>query len=270
VKSIDPTPRKTVHSVGSVDTDVRHRLVGSALFSLRLLLVLLGAVSGLLLLLPLPAHAAATSDSFAAPTLIVRVYDAFGARADELQRAREAVEAVFDATGVEVQWRQCSATGDDACHDRPASNELVIRLLRGTAASSDIPVHALGYSSVQTDHHQGTFATVYPDRVRRLAHEAGWHSGALLGNAIAHEVGHLLLGTTAHPEDGLMRPRWTANHTRHSAPDDWSFRDAERSDVRAAVSRRAPAPSAARFTPTPPVSAGDEPPSRPTGWASGL
>ncbi len=48
----------------------------------------------------------------------------------------------------------------------------------------------------------GTLATIYEDRVESLATEAHVDSGRLLGRAIAHEIGHLLLGTASHARAG--------------------------------------------------------------------
>lgn len=196
---------------------------------------LLAAVSALSLFAPTAAAAASPS----APTLIVRVYDAFGAKVDELDRARAVFEQVFDATDVQVRWRHCRSESVDPCDERLQDNELVIRLIRGPVTDTRVPSQALGYSALHAMHQRGTLATVFPDRVRTLAQRAGWAAGDLLGNAIAHEVGHLLLGSTSHADDGLMRPHWTARDTRNSVPRDWAFQDREREPIRAAVYGRA-------------------------------
>jgi hypothetical protein len=33
--------------------------------------------------------------------------------------------------------------------------------------------------------------------------------GPLLGDVVAHEIAHLLLGTNAHSDTGIMRPHWS-------------------------------------------------------------
>jgi len=50
-------------------------------------------------------------------------------------------------------------------------------------------------------------ATVFYDRVE-LGTRGGDISG-VLGLAIAHELGHLLLGSGEHIDEGIMRPHWT-------------------------------------------------------------
>jgi len=71
----------------------------------------------------------------------------------------------------------------------------------------------------------------------RLAHEAGTDSRVLLGRAIAHELGHLLLATTTHGPVGLMRAYWSQEEVRRGQPRDWSFAPTEL----AAMRRRAEA-----------------------------
>ena len=48
-------------------------------------------------------------------------------------------------------------------------------------------------------------------------------SGELLGRAMAHEIGHLILGTTQHDSRGLMRGRWTVIELQNNRPWDWSL-----------------------------------------------
>ena len=36
----------------------------------------------------------------------------------------------------------------------------------------------------------------------------------ILGCVIAHELGHLLLGSNSHSDEGIMQPRWDPNQVR--------------------------------------------------------
>ena len=82
----------------------------------------------------------------------------------------------------------------------------------------------------------GRLATVYPDRVARLAEWAGVNSSVLLGRVIAHEVGHLLLGTTDHSPNGLMRARWSKLHLAHQRSiRSWGFSLEEAAAMRRAL-----------------------------------
>jgi hypothetical protein len=45
------------------------------------------------------------------------------------------------------------------------------------------------------------------------------HTGTaiILGHAMAHELGHLLLGTNSHSSDGLMRAQWNRGDLAEAA-----------------------------------------------------
>jgi hypothetical protein len=51
-------------------------------------------------------------------------------------------------------------------------------------------------------------ATVYYDRVTWKAGRMGMPTNRLLGRAVAHELGHLLLPPSAHESGGIMREAW--------------------------------------------------------------
>jgi hypothetical protein len=80
---------------------------------------------------------------------------------------------------------------------------------------------SLGYSVVDSRQKRGTLATVFVDRIRMAALRTRLDPARLLGRAMAHEIGHLLLGTTGHSRAGLMRARWSDLDLRRDAAADW-------------------------------------------------
>lgn len=153
--------------------------------------------------------------------LRVRVYNRFGVASRDLDTARGTATVLLENAGLAVQWRDCqsaSAVGD-RCSDMLAPSEVSIRLVASPPSfgSGDV----LGYSDVDAASRRGTLATVFPDRVMAIASDLRVASATLLGRAMAHEVGHLLLGSDAHSAVGLMRGRWSVG--RPSAPTDWQF-----------------------------------------------
>ena len=58
------------------------------------------------------------------------------------------------------------------------------------------------------DHQGGTYGSVFLERVQDAAGEANIPWVTLLAYAVAHEVGHLLLGAEAHTAKGLMKASW--------------------------------------------------------------
>ena len=164
-----------------------------------------------------------------AVSLVVRVYDAYGLPEGELQAARAVVERIFTDAGVAVRWAPCP------CVARIGPTELVIRIAAAPPASE---AASLGFSYVDVDRKAGTLATVFADRVTALAVAGGVDRREVLGRAMAHEVGHLLLGTRDHDRDGLMRGQWTTVELARNRPWEWMLSRREGAAMRQALARR--------------------------------
>ena len=166
-----------------------------------------------------------------ASRVTVRVYDTTGLE-PRLQAAALAVagEALASASA-EVAWKPCDARIPGQDCDGPPRNELVVRIVRSTAEQhgKQLP---LGDAFVDTGSGAAVLATIYVDRVARVAHVAGMHTATLLGYAIAHELGHLLLASSTHSIEGLMRAMWREDELRSPRAADWRFTDQERAAIR--------------------------------------
>jgi hypothetical protein len=68
---------------------------------------------------------------------------------------------------------------------------------------------------------------VYVNCVASLATAARADVAVLLGRVAAHELGHLMMRTSAHARRGLMRPNWTLNEIRRNRPADWAFTEGD-------------------------------------------
>ena len=77
----------------------------------------------------------------------------------------------------------------------------------------------------------GTLATVFVDRVLWFAAKAEVDPGLVLGRAVAHEIGHLVLGTTRHTITGLMRAVWSREELKRNRPADWQFTSRDRAKM---------------------------------------
>jgi len=165
--------------------------------------------------------------------LVVRTYDSAGVSARVLEHAQQSAGVTLASVGIEPIWRPCHATG---CISKPKPHEIEIRIVKATAWSER---GALGFAAVDVAQRAGTLATVYVDRVDALAAQAGVDRGELLGRAIAHEIGHLILGTAAHARFGLMRATWKADELRRDMPLDWIFSEDQGAEMRRRLAARA-------------------------------
>ena len=184
----------------------------------------------------LPGGAAVIPDS-----LIVRIYDNAGILASDHARAISRAREVLTRAGLDPEFRDCPPGTPQApasCAAPPVPGELIVRLARGenlagsTRLSPTQAARALGNSLIDTATGQGTLATVFVDRIKALAHHAHADRWAMTGRVMAHEIGHLLLGTAAHSATGLMREIWTAAELTRNRAQDWMFSSAQRKTLR--------------------------------------
>ena len=161
----------------------------------------------------------------------VRVYDTTGLN-PELHAAALAVagEALASASA-DVAWKPCDARTPGQGCDGPPADELLVRIVRSTAEphGKQLP---LGDAFVDTGSGAAVLATIYVDRVVRVADAARMHTATLLGYAVAHELGHLLLASSTHNTEGLMRAMWREDELRSPRAADWRFTDQDSAAIR--------------------------------------
>ena len=185
------------------------------MFTRRLVLVF---ASGLLV--PLTAQSAPPPVAVTA-----RLYNTARVPA-EVSDAALAIATQAMGAGIRVSWQKCDLP--DTCTLVPAREELIIRLVR----SRDTASYVLGEASIDTSASAGVLATIYVDRVERMAALSETDATVLLGRAIAHELGHLLMATNAHNAAGLMRAQWTTADLRRNQMNDWMLREEDAAAIR--------------------------------------
>jgi hypothetical protein len=180
-----------------------------------------------LILAPSVTHGAVTGWT----DVVVRVYDANGVMAGTNLAALDQARKTLEAASIDVIWRLC-ATTPSPCNAPMAPEELAIRIVRSLVQPRLGGGLPLGNAMLDTGNGNGVLATIYVDRVEWLAQQAGADSRALLGRAIAHELGHLLLATTTHGPVGLMRALWSHDEVRRGHARDWAFAPSELAVIR--------------------------------------
>ena len=191
----------------------------------------LGLMVAGMALMPASTHGA----ELAWKALTVRVYDNANVPKGALRAALDMAAQTLRPADLEVTWVSCSASSGGRCTEPLGRGELMVRLVRSVKGAPAAGDESLGTALVDPATGTGVLATVYVDRVERLAQGADGDLGALLGRAMAHEIGHLLMGRPAHARHGLMRPRWTRAEVTRNATADWGF---DAPDVRAIRARR--------------------------------
>jgi len=201
--------------------------------------------AGVALVLAAAAVASAAVLDVPVTPLVVRLYDAQALPPSESESALNETRTILAEAGFALQWLPCApnATAATRCSVPLAGAELAVRLVTAPRQPSSARPLPLGYSLVDGGTQAGSLATIYLDRVKWLAGASTADLAALLGRAIAHEIGHLLLGTAQHGRFGVMRAIWTRDSLHTSRPKEWRFSVHEARQMRAAVTARGATPA---------------------------
>jgi hypothetical protein len=144
-----------------------------------------------------------------AEPILVLVHNYAGVEPAVLMAAERTAARVLATAGVQVQWVQCEEDSrqPEPCQKGPDASVLVLHLLPAGVTRRAAPSGALGFAVPAGPQEFGSFAGVFCDRVKRLS-SRGFREPVILGHAIAHELGHLLLGIGGHSDDGIMKAEW--------------------------------------------------------------
>ena len=152
-------------------------------------------------------------------SLTVRTYDRFNVPQSDLRTAQTLAAAILRAAGIDTAWLNCYVGNRKALNTSPRCDQSLRQ-------ETDHLV-TMGSSLVSQEREAPWLATIFADRVLDVAQSASTNAAGILGLAIAHELGHLLLGTRAHAETGLMRAGWSHYELRRARAADWRFLDEE-------------------------------------------
>ncbi len=132
--------------------------------------------------------------------------------------AQHQLDATYESIGVRVRWT-----------DDPGAILLVVRDDEpGTLRHAVRPVLGVSIHAAQ-----GTPAAyVFYRRAEEQADRYRISRAGVLGAAMAHEVGHLLLATPTHAPSGLMRACWEHEEFVRAARGDLRFSPEEAASIR--------------------------------------
>jgi hypothetical protein len=182
-----------------------------------------------------------------AVTIVIRSFNNAGVPAADLAEARKHTESVLQQAGLNIVWADCWAGGRNRPAEEaprcqaPVGGDIVLRLQKTRAIDRSRFV-SMGFSLVKTADGAPFLSTVYVDRTESVARVAGTDPRRVLGLAMAHEIGHVLLNSNTHSAAGLMRADWSRTELRRKDEAAWHFLASEASTVRAsALERQSPA-----------------------------
>lgn len=199
---------------------------------------------GFLLFVGSGAFAAAHGPGTPNPSLTIKVYDFARVPPQAMARAQGVTTYLINMAGVETVWLNChlpndGVEGDAACRKHGAGQVSVRILPRAMSEALAVPGHVFGVAAIPTGKQRGSQVYVFHHRVQELATQMREVDGSvLLGHVVAHEVGHLLLGSGSHSPGGLMAADWFKRDLRKLAQGGLLFTDDHRRRIHADVAAR--------------------------------
>lgn len=177
----------------------------------------------------------------------VKVYNGINLSPSELSQAERTAERIFGYAGIQLTWTT-GLLAADVDENVPslkwnAASSLQLRLWpRAMAGKRPSSSETLGFCLS----FENGDAVVLADDVRERAVFGTTNFADLLGLAMAHELGHLLLGSPAHSVAGVMRARWTEKGLRDDDRGYLRFTADEAESMRSEVRRRMGVKSASK------------------------
>jgi hypothetical protein len=172
-----------------------------------------------ILIAGLPALASPVSFGPAEPVskITARVYNYAQVAPKTLTEAKKEASRIFHEADIESRWLDCRLSMTDSegypdCQQEPfGPTDLVLRILpRSMARRQAFPSKTFGFALSCPPGEGGFIGNVFYDRIEELAQWGQISHLEALGHVMAHEIGHLLLGSGSHSAKGIMRAQW--NH----------------------------------------------------------
>ena len=163
----------------------------------------------------LPAIAQKPQEA-AAPNSVITISVHDYADVPLLRLAAAEVEArrIFGLSGIKTVWLSCSPKLEESepadCSTVDATH-LVLKILSGKTANHMRDRNDVLGNALLADDGVGYYAYAFLDHIDMSERHLGF---PVLGYVLAHEIGHLLLGSNCHSVSGLMSPHWNGPELR--------------------------------------------------------
>ena len=146
-------------------------------------------------------------------TISIHVYNYAAVSEKTLARAKEEAGWIFVKAGLTALWVDHALSAVDLRHPHHSTDswdrtDYALRLLTQSRETSSKNAIGEALSLVLSPY----IANVFMNRVTEQAAAGELSASRMLGHAIAHEIGHLLLGDNPHSPRGIMVAPWSKQH----------------------------------------------------------
>lgn len=154
-----------------------------------------------------------------------------------LSKAQKQAGEILGNVGVDVEWIDCQLPiNTSVCTGTAEADRLTLTIV--TEDNRQMYGEDVLGRSVVGNSNKGVYARVFYSHIQAKAEREGVDSGALLGLAVAHEFGHLLIGPNAHSPQGIMRANWNHRDIERGIQGQLQFTAQQATIIRAGVQSR--------------------------------
>jgi hypothetical protein len=173
-------------------------------------------------------------------SVIVVIHDSAAVPPEILDAARAFAAAVFERAAVTVHWDANGGLGTACRPDRSQSvdDRFCVQVLLRARNSAWTPAQRRVMGMALAADNRRAVLSVYFDAVTDVARRYGVSPGQVLGIALAHEMGHVLLPPPSHSPNGIMQPSWEGDDLRHVITGNASFTSDQAAAMRGRLAHR--------------------------------
>jgi hypothetical protein len=172
------------------------------------------------------------------PQVTVCVYDDARVPSEILARAEGQAARIFGQVGVDVNWLDCNSaisTGCTATLETVSPVLLNLRITPNAAVSTSGQIFGVAYLAPDGT---GQYGDVFWQRAKDLQTDSKVNLASILASVMAHEMGHLLLGSNAHAIRGIMQAHWGPSELRRISMGSLLFLPEQGQRMRVRVTQR--------------------------------
>jgi hypothetical protein len=163
--------------------------------------------------------------------VVVRVLNPAEVPANTLHKAERMAAGILDAAGIGITWMECP------CVPGVGINEYWLHLLKNRPPRMRSEATGFAVLMPGRDGAVSYAGAVWP-AVEEVADSLESDVSDVLGATVAHEIGHILLGSKAHTRSGVMRARFERAEMRLAASGELRFSPAQALRMQAKVESR--------------------------------
>jgi hypothetical protein len=170
------------------------------------------------------------------PKITIRVSAMTAIPEKTLRVAGRTANEILSKAGLVLVWVDCMSA-PASCLTDEGPNEFRLYML-ASRRSKVLHEDTEGYAVLLPPGEGQSYAGVYYPLTGGAADRFPYQVPYLLGAAMAHEIGHLLLGAKAHTPTGLMAARFDAEHAMLASRGELRFTSGQAARLRAEAWRR--------------------------------